>query len=201
MSTASEEPEKEEDITTTLPSGFLTSDTFDLTKLSMVQVVRDLSKSLSNFRTFFTRNRQIRVEVVGNLDLEALKHIKTLCNYDVTVEFQTQTRSFTPHTQAPNTRTISWGKFFSHELVNCTDEDLLEQLQAENADILLAKRMFRTAADGSRAPSKLIKIKFDTPTIYDIIFCLNLAYNVELYTPPLPHPLKNAENANSMVTG
>jgi len=78
-------------------SVYITCEEFDLTKLSKISVVRELERSLSDFRTYYTRD--------------------------------------TPRNnngENTNIRTISSGKIFSHELLTCSDEELLDQLQSEN---------------------------------------------------------------------
>ena len=58
---------------------------------------------------------------------------------------------------------------------------LFTSTQENLEDILLAKKINRTS---ERIPTRLIKIKFNTPTIPEKGLCLNLSYCVELYIPP-----------------
>ena len=81
-----------------------------------------------------------------------------------------------------NSRTTSWGKIFSDELAECEDEDLLEQLQLENNNILIAKRILRGSAT-DRKPTSLIRIKSDTPQIPPRVFCFLESFKFELYIP------------------
>ena len=163
---------------------FLIGEDHDLTKLSMIRIVGELERFISDFRSFFTRNKSVRVEVNSSLDLEALKKVKNICGHSIKVDTLTQQTRPALHTQshtAVTSRTISWGKIFSNTLSNSTDDEILEQLQKQNQHILSVKRLFRGA---DKIPTRLLKIKFDTPVIPLKVFCLHDSYSVELYTPP-----------------
>ncbi|CAL4248614.1 unnamed protein product [Meganyctiphanes norvegica] len=82
-----------------------------------------------------------------------------------------------------NTRNFSWGKIFSHELLTCSDGELIDQLQSENEHIILARRINRTR-DGDTVPTRLIKIKCDMPTHPTHILCLHESYSVGTFIPP-----------------
>ena len=165
------------------------SETGDITSVSMVKIVRDLDKVLSHkFEVSFNRNKGVHVKLYSRMDLEALTKIKNICGHDISVQtnsrYMTNSNSETSRSATHSgARTISWGKFFSHDLFNCTDEEILEVLQAENQNILSATRLYRTN-NGEKVPSKLIKVKFDAPTIPEKILCLYRAYDVKLYIPP-----------------
>ena len=109
-------------------------DGHDLTKLSKIKVVGELGKSIGRFRVFPNKDKTLKVEVTNNLDLEALKRVKSLCNHDISITFQTIQVGSTAQPQGTNTtdnsRTISWGKIFSDELIYSTDGEILEQLQS-----------------------------------------------------------------------
>ena len=156
----------------------MTSEEQDLTKISLIRIVGELSKCLTDFRAHNTREKNIRVELSNDLDLVALRKLKSLCGHDITVQVSSTSRHTSNTLQS---RTISWGKIFSHELFLCTDDEILSQLQSENEHILSAKRIHRTS---ERIPTRLIKIKFDRPTIPDKIYCLNSAYDLEIFIPP-----------------
>ena len=81
-----------------------------------------------------------------------------------------------------NPRSTSWGKIFSDELFECEDDELLSQLQIENNNIILAKRIHRGGAE--RKPTRLIRIKFNLPKTPDKVFCCSDSYSVDKYTPP-----------------
>ena len=150
----------------------------------MVQVVRSIEPYfISKFVVTFNRNRKAVVKVYSRQDLEALTRVKTICGLDITV--QTHSKSETPSRSANHTgpRMISWGKFFSHDLANSTEEEILEVLKSENPNILSVTRIHRWN-NNEKIPTKLIKVKFDTSTAPDKVFCLHRAYEVSSYTPP-----------------
>ena len=162
-------------------------DGFDLTTASRIAVAGELGKSISKFRLYRTNNKCLKIELENNLDLEALKKLKTLYGHNVTVQVQTLQIASTTHSPniptADNSRTISWGKIFSEDLLHSSDEEILYQLQQENANILSAKKITRMR-NGSEVITRLVKIKFNSPTIPEKVYCLAVSHNVILYIPP-----------------
>ena len=121
-----------------------------------------------------------------NNSAETLKTKRTLCNIDIKTIIKTPSRSLNmnqPH-EPNNSRTTSWGKIFSEDLVDCEDEELLEQLQIENNNILIAKRILRRSDTGLK-PTRLIRIKFGTLQIPSRVLCCQESFKVDpyIYTP------------------
>ena len=165
----------------------ITSHATDITKISKVKVVREIANYVTEFRVNYERStKSIEIKLIGQCDVERLKEITTLNTIPVIITQKTlplNTPSLnTPSSSSQSTRTTSWGKIYSDDLFDCEDEELLEQLQGENENILLAKRIFRGGIE--KKPTRLIRIKFNTIHTPDKIFCCSDAYTVTSYTPP-----------------
>ena len=81
-------------------------------------------------------------------------------------------------------RKFSWGKIYAPDLFYDSEDDILEKLKEENyLDIELVKRQRRGE---DRNPTRLLKIKFQLPTVPHTIYCLNKEYEVKKYfSPPM----------------
>ena len=79
-------------------------------------------------------------------------------------------------------RTYVWGKFYSRELINCDDSELLEELRLENENIIEAKRIHR---GGQRIRTSIIKVKFNGTTLPRDVYCLGMMFDGEPFIPPV----------------
>ena len=161
-------------------------ETSDITVFSKISLVREIGEIIKDFRVTKNRpNKELEVKVSDNVSAETLKTKRTLCNIDIKIIIKKLSRSLNmnqPH-EPNNSRTTSWGKIFCEDLVDCEDEDILEQLQIENTNILMAKKILRRSDTGFK-PTRLIRIKFGTPQIPSRVLCCLESFKVEPYIPP-----------------
>ena len=155
-----------------------------ITKLSKIQVVRELLNDLTEFRVKFKRDDHIiQLIIKENTDTEQIKNKTTLCGKEITIfeTSQNQTNPTHPRPRDDNSRQTSWGKIYSDDLADCNDTEILEQLKIENEHIIMARRILRGP---TRNPTKFIRIKFNTPKHPRKVYCCSDAYTVTPYVPP-----------------
>ena len=81
-------------------------------------------------------------------------------------------------------RDYVWGKIYSRPLINCSDNEILEELNYDrhNPEIVEAKRIYR-GKDKQR--TSLIKLKFKDSIRPKSVHCLGIIYDVTEFIPPV----------------
>ena len=147
--------------------------TNDFSKFSSIKISRELTRLVGTF----CEGKAINSNTVKfSINPSDSHKIASLTNFfDFNAKF-----SIRPGT---GPRDYIWGKIYSNNLFFCSDEEINEQLQEDNKGIIFAKRICRGA---SRAPTRLIRIKFKGNVLPEECFCLgSRPYEVTPYFPPV----------------
>ena len=145
-------------------------------RISVVRVSRALRTLVSTYSFKVTSITTIKVTLNVNL-LPNLEGIDLFCGIPVDIAVATSS----------GPRDFTWGKFYSQDLFYSTDEEILEELQEENENIIFVKRLYRGS---EKAPTRLIKVKFQSIRRPEYVFCLGSAYQVTEYLPPVKRCFK-----------
>ena len=148
----------------------------DFNKISVISIANALrALSFDPFKFKATKDGKIKVTV--NQDkVSAIKNLETFMGRNVI--------SVTEEVISSNSgpRDYIWGKFFSHDLINCEDGEVLEELQRDNDNITEAKRIYK-GRDKQR--TRLIKVKFNSYEIPKKNYCLGVSYDIIPFIPPV----------------
>ena len=127
-------------------------------RISAIRVSRAIRNLVSDYRFKIISDTTIKVTISASL-LHNLVGINSFCGIDVDI--------FVPTNSGP--REYTWGKFYSPALFYSSDEEILEELQEENENIILAKRLHKGS---DKIPTRLLKIKFHSSRRPDYFYCL-----------------------------
>ena len=172
ISQTSDPDESEEAVTVTMKCEGANFN--QISSIKVTRVLRDIL-SIEDVRSKPTKEGDLKIIVEQN-KVGMLTSLESFMSFRVI----TVDREVISNHSGP--RDYIWGKIFSQNLFNCEDGEILEELQAENDDIIEAKRIFR-GKDKRR--TRLIKVRFSSTQLPESVYCLKVKYNVIPFIPPV----------------
>ena len=151
------------------------NDLNDMTQLSCIKISRELVRLVGFFCEGKATSRDTIKFSVNPTYSNLIAKIDKFLGHNVSVSIKAVT----------GPRDYVWGKIFSHKLFNSDNDEILEQLQADNRDITIpfAKRIYKGA---SKEPTRLIRIKFSGNELPSHVYCCSQQpYEVTPYFPPV----------------
>ena len=159
----------------------------DFNKISCIAVTRALRDGLAlgTFSAKPQKNGELKVMVQDQAKVSSLLNLQTFLDRTVISVEEDVGGDRGP-------RNYVWGKIYSRELIECTDDEIQEELNQDrhNPPITIAKRIHRGK---DRQRTSLIKIKFSCETLPRQVYCLGTVYTVTEFIPPV----KKCYNCNT----
>ena len=146
-----------------------------ISSIGITRALRDLS--LGDFSAKPMKDGELKVMVLQS-KVSLLLSLKSFMNHHVIDVVEDGNGS----NHGP--RDYVWGKIYSRPLINCSDDEILEELNYDryNPEILEAKRIYRGR---EKQRTSLIKIKFKDSIRPKSVHCLGIAYDVTEFFPPV----------------